>query len=128
MSDSTIDPSRRQRFSLVLASSLLGIAAAVSFFAIGDHWTLSQRPDESASATSVALPEEVVVPLGPHRGEFQTSCVICHSPRLALTQPNLPEEKWVEIVHKMVAAYGAPVTKDDEHRIVTYMMEAQTAR
>ena len=54
--------------------------------------------------------------------------MICHSPRLALSQPTFPEEKWAEIVHKMVAAYGAPVTKDDEHRVVTYMMAVQTAR
>lgn len=128
MSDSSIDPAGRQRFGLWLAGSLLVIAGAVSYLTMGDRWTISSRPDESASATSVALPEDVVLPPGPHRGEFQTSCVICHSPRLAFSQPTFAQEKWAEIVHKMVAAYGAPITKDDEQRIVAYMMAVQTVR
>lgn len=128
MADSNMNIAGRQRFSLLLASSLLGVASLVSWFSVGDRWTVPPRFVASAAAMTVALPEEMAVPPGPHRGEFQSSCVICHSPRLALTQPTFPAEKWTEIVHKMVAAYGAPLSKDEEPLIVAYLMAAQAAR
>ncbi len=57
---------------------------------------------------------DIELPEGPHRDEFQTSCLICHSARLPLGQPPFDREKWAEIVHKMVAVYGAPMTPEDE--------------
>ena len=64
-------------------------------------------------------------PEGPHRDEFQTSCLICHSARLPLGQPPFHREKWVEIVHKMVAVYGAPLTPEDESQVVDYLLAAR---
>jgi hypothetical protein len=65
--------------------------------------------------------QEFPVPPGPHRERFLLSCTICHSPRLVFTQPLFPETKWKEVVHKMVAVYGAPFTPDDESQIVNYL-------
>ena len=57
--------------------------------------------------------------------DFQTSCVICHSARLPLSQPPFPREKWVEVVHKMVDAYGAPMTPEEESHVVDYLLAAR---
>jgi hypothetical protein len=71
---------------------------------------------------SVALPyEEPVVPPGPNREQFKALCRLCHSPQLVLTQPRFPQKKWSEIVHKMVAVYGAPIPPDQEKPIVAYL-------
>jgi hypothetical protein len=65
--------------------------------------------------------EEFAAPAGPHRERFVVSCTICHSTRLVFTQPPFPEKKWQEVVHKMVATFGAPFTPADESEIVSYL-------
>jgi hypothetical protein len=65
---------------------------------------------------------DIELPEGPHRDEFQTSCLICHSARLPLGQPRFGRERWAEIVHKMVAAYGAPVTTEQQVEVVDYLL------
>ena len=74
---------------------------------------------EAEPAWDIELPE------GPHRDEFQTSCLICHSARLPLGQPPFGREKWAEVVHKMAAVYGAPITSEDESRVVDYLLAAR---
>jgi hypothetical protein len=49
------------------------------------------------------------------------ACTLCHSPRLAFTQPGFPEKKWGEVVHKMVAVYGAPISPGEERKIAAYL-------
>jgi mono/diheme cytochrome c family protein len=85
--------------------------------------------DRLPDATPAAPPGEeadpawdVELPEGPHRDEFQTSCLICHSARLPLGQPRFGRERWAEIVHKMVAAYGAPVTPEQQDEVVDYLL------
>jgi hypothetical protein len=71
---------------------------------------------------SIALPDvPLAIPDGPNREQFQALCRLCHSPRLVLTQPRLPEKKWGEVVHKMVAVYGAPIPPEQERDIVAYL-------
>jgi hypothetical protein len=78
------------------------------------------RPD--GPVTSIELPHpDLELPPGPHRDRFQTACTVCHSPRLAFTQPGFPEKKWAEIVHKMVAVYGAPLNSTEEHEVTVYL-------
>jgi hypothetical protein len=122
--DSNIS-SHRQRVILALFGTLLVAAALVSHFSIRDSWSIAQRPDAASSSHTVVIPEDVVLPEGPHRAEFQTSCLICHSARLPLSQPPFTKEKWAEIVHKMVDAYGAPMDKADEPYVVEYLVGAQ---
>ncbi len=74
------------------------------------------------------LPDDPpVLPEGPNRPQFQAYCRLCHSPRLALTQPPFSEKKWGEIVHKMVAVYGAPIPPEQEPAVVAYLMAVQKA-
>jgi hypothetical protein len=71
---------------------------------------------------SIELPyDEPALPPGPHLAEFQVACTTCHSTRLALTQPSFPKAKWGEVVHKMVATYGAPLNAADEAQVVDYL-------
>lgn len=119
MTEPNANPTGRKRFVLTLTAALLATAGVASYFGVRAAWT-ADRTDASG-ASSPAEPVEVEIPPGPHRGEFQAACVTCHSPRLVLNQPPLAREKWAETVHKMVAAYGAPMTPDDEARVVEYL-------
>ncbi len=38
------------------------------------------------------------------------------------------QAKWHEVVHKMVAVYGAPITSEDEVKVATYLVAAQATR
>lgn len=69
--------------------------------------------------------EDAQVPPGPHREEFTAVCRLCHSPRLALTQPVLSEKQWNAVVHKMVAVYQAPLSAEQERHIVAYLTAVQ---
>ena len=123
------DATHRQRFGLILAGGLGLIAAGISYFGTRDAWvTADRRPDAEAVATSGVTMDpawDLELPEEPHRDVFQTSCLICHSARLPLSQPAFHREQWVEIVHKMVAVYGAPMTPEDESRVVDYLVAAR---
>ena len=85
-------------------------------------------PDPALVATSGVAADpawDIELPEGPHRDEFQTSCLICHSARLPLGQPPFGREKWAEIVHKMAAVYGARLTSEDESHVVGYLLAAR---
>ncbi|MGB2608675.1 MAG: hypothetical protein WBC80_06840 [Isosphaeraceae bacterium] len=123
------DATRRQRFGLALAVVLGLIAAGISYSGTKDAWVVAdRRPDPEVVAMSGVAADpawDIELPEGPHRDEFQTSCLICHSARLPLGQPPFGREKWAEIVHKMVAVYGAPITSEDESRVVDYLLAAR---
>jgi mono/diheme cytochrome c family protein len=119
---------RRQPWALLaLVAALFVGAAAVSYFGARPRPLPESGPPPAAATpvdpvVRIDLPhQDYPVPSGPYREQFQVNCTVCHSPRLAFTQPPLPEKKWQEVVHKMVAAYGAPLAPDEEGRIVTYL-------
>ena len=62
------------------------------------------------------------LPPGPGHDAFAAQCVICHSPRYVLNQPRFPRKVWTAEVQKMVKAYGAPITPDQESEIVNYLV------
>ena len=62
------------------------------------------------------------MPPGPGHQQFVTQCVVCHSSRYVLNQPVFPRKTWTAEVHKMVKAYGAPITPGDEKDIVDYLV------
>ncbi len=117
------------RFGLTLAVALALCAAAFSYFGTRDSWVTATPSAESTVVSSAGIEADpawdLVLPEGPNREEFQTSCLICHSARLPLGQPRFKREKWVEVVHKMVAVYGAPMTSDDEAKVVEYLLVAR---
>jgi hypothetical protein len=123
------DAARRQRFGIVLAIALISAATAISSFGTKDTWPVASRPPDSrtleTSTAAVAAVWDLELPQAPHREEFQASCLICHSARLPFGQPPFRREKWVEIVHKMVAVYGAPMTPEDEVKVVEYLLAAR---
>jgi hypothetical protein len=123
------DATQRQRFGLALSVGLGLIAAGISYFGTRDAWvTADRRPAAEIVATPGLATDpawDIELPEGPHRDEFQTSCLICHSARLPLGQPPFGREKWAEIVHKMVAVYGAPSTVEEESLVVDYLLAAR---
>ncbi len=107
--------------SLGLALGLIGARHRLSWTA--NTTTGSVEPALAQGPVySMALPyEEPVVPPAPNQQQFVALCRLCHSPRLVLTQPGFPEKKWGEVVHKMVAVYGAPIRPEQERAIVAYL-------
>ena len=105
------DAHRHGRFGLSLAVALALCAAAFSYFGTRDSWVpATGSPGATTVFSSGVEPDpawDLDLPQGPNRDEFQTSCLICHSARLPLGQPRFKREKWAEVVHKMVAVYGA---------------------
>lgn len=124
-----LDASYRQRFGLVLAAVLGLCATVIAYFGTRDTWIIAARTPTAGAATAAGIGADVAwdieLPPGPHLGEFQTSCLICHSARLPLGQPPFGRDKWGEIVHKMVAVYGAPVSPENEARVVDYLLAAR---
>jgi len=125
MTDDRITAVRRQRSGLIVLASLTLVATAVSFWGTRDIWPTAATSASDSSAEIGISVDDVVLPPGPHQAEFQATCIICHSAWLPLHQPPLGREKWAEIVHKMVAAYGAHASPDDEAQIVAYLLAVQ---
>ena len=114
--------------SVVLTAFLLPAAALVCYWGLRDGLTTTPAaPVPPATAyvrtgDAIVLPhDEPDPPPGPHRETFQTSCTVCHSTRLPLTQPPFPGKTWAEIVEKMVKSYGAPISPPDQAGIVEYL-------
>jgi hypothetical protein len=57
---------------------------------------------------------------------INNNCLACHSADHVLNQPLLSKEKWQEVVHKMVTAYKAPISADDEKQIVQYLVKPKS--
>jgi cytochrome c5 len=118
-------PHHAQRVAIVLTLLVGAIATAVAYLGTRE----STRASVSPPAPSAALPVETIVlpddepelPAGPQQRTFVTSCTICHSTRLVMTQPPFPPKQWAEVVHKMVKNYGAPITPEAEGQIVEYL-------
>ena len=93
--------------------------------------TTVDMPTETADTRTVTIVmphDEPTFPDGPGRRQFLTSCVVCHSPRYISMQPPFTESVWATEVHKMVTAYGAHVTPQEEAAIVSYIMTIRAAR
>jgi hypothetical protein len=120
------DATRRQRFGLDFALALGLIAGGISYVGTRGDWVVADRRPEVTpvvfSAVEADPAWDIQLPEGPHRDKFQTSCLICHSARLPLGQPGFGRKKWAEIIHKMVAAYGAQLTPQQEAEVVDYLL------
>jgi len=125
MTDDRITAVHRQRSGLIVLAILAVVAAAMSFWGTRDVWSTGVTPIANSSDDLGTPVDDVVLPPGPNQAEFQATCIICHSAWMPLHQPPLGREKWAEIVHKMVAAYGAPASPDDEAQIVAYLLAVQ---
>ena len=120
-------PGRRTGWIFAVVVVLGAAAGGVAYLGIRDDGppaAVSSAGPESVSVagSAIELPhEEPIVPTGPHRERFQSSCTVCHSTRLVFTQPALTEKQWTEVVAKMVNAYGAPLTPEQQGQVVSYL-------
>jgi hypothetical protein len=118
-------------WSAGLTVILLALGGATAYYGTRDGGPVQVARSEdrpvpatfSGAVHSIVLPhDEPILPPGPHRDVFQASCTVCHSTRLVLTQPPLSDKQWQASVEKMVKVYGAPVTPEQQHEIVTYLL------
>lgn len=132
---------RAQRTTVILIIVLAIMAGAISWYGIcpdnelvvksesksltsnADIEAVNDVPLASIAVDEITLPHfEPIMPLGPHRELFMTNCITCHSPRLVIDQPHFSQEKWEEIVNKMVVTFGGHVYKKDQPKIVEYLV------
>lgn len=83
------------------------------------------KVDETYNDPSNLSPREPALPKGVHQIAFQSNCIVCHSARLAMTQPSFNKAKWTEVVHKMVVTYGAKIVPAEEGQVVEYLMDVK---
>ena len=121
------NPRHSQRVAVVLTVLVGATATAVAYFGTRESTRSPAPPTASSPGTgrsveAVILPnDEPELPSGPNQRTFQTSCSICHSTRLVMTQPPFAQKQWAETVHKMVKTYGAPIAPDAEGQVVEYL-------
>jgi hypothetical protein len=125
---------RKLSIGLVVSTGLLASLAA--YFSLPGATRTTPRMSMTAPAATESSParstspvhsiilthNEPDLPPGPRRDAFVSHCTSCHSPRLVANQPPFPRAKWSEVVHKMVVAYGAPISAVQETEIVDYLM------
>jgi len=120
-------PARKLSIWLTVSAGLLTSVAA--YFSLPraarpapSEPKIAPAPAESPVHAVILTHDEPDLPPGPHRDTFVSRCTFCHSPRLVANQPPFPRGKWSDVVHKMVTAYGAPITPAQEPQIVDYLM------
>lgn len=94
---------------------------------------LSFVASQPVSATSIKLKStKVEYPTsdtqfpGEGADAINNNCLACHSADHVFNQPPLSKEGWEEVVHKMVTAYKAPISPDDEKQIVEYLVKTKS--
>jgi Quinohemoprotein amine dehydrogenase A, alpha subunit, haem binding len=84
--------------------------------------TMAQAPSKLVSPHEVDLPfGDAAFPGGPGVEAINNNCVACHSVDHVMNQPSLSKEGWEEVVKKMVRAYKAPISPEDQKQIVDYL-------
>jgi cytochrome c5 len=78
-------------------------------------------------STKVEYPTSDAMFTGDGADAINNNCLACHSADHVLNQPLLSKETWEEVVHKMVTAYKAPISPDDEKQIVEYLVKTKSA-
>jgi hypothetical protein len=125
-----IESTRSSPRAAIVWAVLVGIVATIAaFFSFYGQALVTAPPEIPAAVVPATGPvytlelphDSAELPPGPHREMAAASCTICHSTGLVLNQPAFPREKWAEVVHKMVSAYGAPIPPNEEPEIVDYL-------
>jgi mono/diheme cytochrome c family protein len=80
-------------------------------------------------STTVDLPDgDRTFPPGPGAEAVNNNCLACHSAGMVLNQPALTRAEWAVEVHKMIAAYKAPVAAKDVDAIVNYLAALRSGK
>ncbi len=88
------------------------IAATVLFFS-----TATVRAEDQF----VLPPETATLKSGAGADLTNARCVLCHSVDYISTQPRLSATAWKNVVVKMQAKFGAPITPADIDALVDYL-------
>ena len=78
------------------------------------------------NSTKVEYPTSDTLFSGEDADAINNNCLACHSADHVLNQPLLSKDAWEEVVHKMVTAYKAPISADDEKQIVEYLVRTKS--
>jgi cytochrome c5 len=104
------------------------MAALVASTLVGE----SQSPPAAGSKPNSGQVERITlpqvptqIPPGPHVQVYEKNCLICHSVRYVLTQPRFSKTVWQNEVKKMVDAYGASISPEDQALIVEYLVSVK---
>lgn len=119
------------RGAVVLWTAIVGVLTTlVAVLTFREPILITSTPENPLASSEPQGPVYTLVlphdppelPPGPHRENVAASCTICHSTRLLMNQPRFPREKWSEVVHKMTAVYGAPISPEEETLLVDYLV------
>lgn len=84
--------------------------------------TTNSGKTDSGAVHTITLPDiPPDIPPGPHVDAFERNCLTCHTARYVLIQPPFPKTVWENEVKKMIAAYGASISPQDQEHIVEYL-------
>jgi cytochrome c5 len=82
--------------------------------------TSAGTANQTEHITLPSYPGEVLK--GPNVEVYQKNCLICHSTRYVIMQPNFSRAVWEKEVKKMIEAYGATVPDAEQVQIVEYLV------
>jgi cytochrome c5 len=114
------------------------VLASLAFFTAVAVWSFRDAPPPIQSDPKTQTPsplsgtnqaitlvhDEPQLPPGPGREVFAAQCVVCHSTRYVTMQPHFPRKVWKTEVQKMVTAYKAPISPQDQAQIINYLVYA----
>ena len=81
------------------------------------------RTEEAVSGTVPNLNNvQTHLPEAPGYKTYYSNCLVCHSDRYVLDQPDLPAKSWTAIVTKMQKTFGAPVADSSAEKIIQYLV------
>lgn len=84
--------------------------------------------DQPDQMERIKLPDYSAPALkGPNLQVYENNCLICHSARYVITQPDFSRSTWEKEVKKMVDAYGANISAADQLKIVDYLVAVRGA-
>lgn len=108
--------------TILFAVTFAGIALSLAAQQSG---STSQKGSQTAEdpVHKIVLPQYAPeIPAGPNMEIYRNNCQQCHSSRYVLMQPNFPRAVWQKEVTKMVDAYGAAISVEDQQKIVEYLV------
>ncbi|MGP0594014.1 c-type cytochrome [Nitrospira sp. T9] len=95
----------------------------VFLWVTGLAWGLP-APDHEREQVSILNipPDPISFQSGTGSAIASRYCLMCHSAEYVYTQPPHPREHWMEIVNKMKASFGCPISNEDMAPLVDYLV------
>ena len=95
----------------------------VFLWVTGLAWGLPANGDDREQVSIFNLPPDPIsFQPGPGSAIASRYCLMCHSAEYVYTQPPHPRERWMEIVNKMKASFGCPISNEDMAPLVDYLV------